>query len=153
MTLEVYTARVTYRGADRLDVTRKGLDPVGVAFAPSWRILAPVLRARQAGESDDALWPTYVREYESEMRVSYRARPDLWRDLLGRSDVTLVCYCADPARCHRSLLAGILGKLGAIVHGERDDGRIKTTCRTCGCRKQGGRCRWCDVGKEVPNDR
>lgn len=37
---------------------------------------------------------------------------------LARSRVVLVCYCTDPTRCHRSLLAGILGKLGADVRGE-----------------------------------
>jgi hypothetical protein len=33
MTLSAFTARITYAGADRLDVARKSGDP---AFAPSW---------------------------------------------------------------------------------------------------------------------
>ncbi len=30
-----------------------------------------------------------------------------------------VCFCADHTQCHRTLLAGFLGKLGANVVGER----------------------------------
>lgn len=45
----VYTARVSYRGEDRLDVTRKS-GREGIAFAPSWRLLGPALRARRALE-------------------------------------------------------------------------------------------------------
>ncbi len=120
MAVRVRTARVTYRGADRLDVSRKGGDPIGLAFAPSWSILSPVLRARRAGTDDAALWSAYVRAYEAEMRTSYRSRRAAWRDVLGRELVTLCCYCRDPLRCHRTVLARILAKLGAIVEGERD---------------------------------
>lgn len=109
MTLAVYTARISYAGADRLDVTRKSAGPDGLPFAPSLRILSPMLTA----------WPTYVRAYTAEMRTSYRERRAAWDALLAREEVTLVCYCADPAYCHRTLLAEILGKLGAHVDGER----------------------------------
>ena len=45
MTLRVHTARVSYGGADRLDITRKSAPPEGIAFAPSWAILRPALDA------------------------------------------------------------------------------------------------------------
>lgn len=35
MTL-LYTARITYSGSDRLDVTRLTAGPEGLPFAPSW---------------------------------------------------------------------------------------------------------------------
>jgi len=57
--------------------------------------------------------------YTAEMRASYRERRLTWDALLAHAEVTLVCYCNDPAHCHRTLLAGILGKLGADVRGER----------------------------------
>ena len=64
-------------------------------------------------------WALYSAAYASEMRESYRTQRATWDALLARESVTLVCYCTDPARCHRTLLAGILAKLGATVVGER----------------------------------
>lgn len=78
---------------------------------------AEMTRAAEAIET--GAWALYVEAYRSEMRESYRTQRAAWRALLARESVTLVCYCADPARCHRTLLAGILAKLGATVAGER----------------------------------
>jgi hypothetical protein len=122
VTLIVHTARVTYSGPDRLDITRKSSGRDGIAFAPSWGLLRPVLEARRRGESIEPLWPTYIAGYRREMRAGFTLCPDDWRALLARDRVTLVCYCTDPTRCHRTLLAGFLGKLGADVRGERDLG-------------------------------
>lgn len=116
MTLCVHTARITYSDPDWLDVTRKSGD---LAFAPSWRILRPMLDAKRIGSSWVMLWPQYVEDYTREMRVSYRENRAAWDALLARDEVTLVCYCVDAAHCHRTVLAGILGRLGADVRGER----------------------------------
>ena len=69
------------------------------------------------------LWPEYVTRYTGEMRASYREHRWAWDVALDPPvndppPLTLVCYCVDPARCHRTLLAGILGKLGAQIGGE-----------------------------------
>lgn len=119
--LAVYTARVTYDGPGRLDITRKSAGPDGLPFAPSWDILGPMLRARKRenGPAGVLLWPEYVEDYTAEMRASYRQHRAAWDALLARAEVTLVCYCNDPAHCHRTLLAGILAKLGAAARGER----------------------------------
>lgn len=145
----VHTARISYRGEDRLDVTRKS-GREGLAFAPSWALLLPAIRARGAfetkwaelGESMErgdeqaerhlaheldaakrewmTAWATYQRAYLAEMRTSYRANRAAWDALLARPIVTLCCYCTDPERCHRTLLArDILPKLGATYGGER----------------------------------
>lgn len=121
MTLTVYTARVTYAGADRLDITRKSAGPDGIAFAPSWKILGPMLRSRKRenGPAGALLWDGYVEDYTAEMRISYREQRPAWDSLLARESATLLCYCNDARHCHRTVLAGILGKLGATVHGER----------------------------------
>lgn len=154
MIVAVYTARVSYRGADRLDVTRKS-GREGIVFAPSWTLLGPALRARRAlelkqleereyaeataregGESVgfatlslelevlerewSEAWERYVVGYFDEMRASFRAHRAAWDALLARSEATLVCYCTDPERCHRTLLArDILPRLGASYGGER----------------------------------
>lgn len=116
MTLRIHTARITYRGADRLDITRKSAPPEGMPFAPSWAILGPALKARKEGRED---WPSYVAAYTAEMRASYQQKRTAWDALLARGEVTLCCYCTDGDRCHRRILAGILTKLGAIDEGER----------------------------------
>lgn len=115
----VWTARIGYRGCDGLDVTRKSAGADGRPFAPSWAILSPELDARRRGEDAAARWPAYVAAYEREMRESERRDPGAWQRLLGRESVTLLCYCDDPAHCHRSVLARLLGARGATVCGER----------------------------------
>lgn len=159
--LTVYTARITYTGPDRLDITRKGNDPIGVAFAPTWAILEPALdagveakliqEAAHAGGYDRSLaahdvrsmledsWSTYVDAYTGEMRVSAgmdeknprfgfferravargcRPRPEAWASVRARCQVVLCCFCTEPTRCHRRLLAGFLVKRGAEDGGE-----------------------------------
>jgi uncharacterized protein (DUF488 family) len=53
------------------------------------------------------------------MRASYRTHTAEWKAFLQREEVTLVCFCADPRMCHRTLAADILVKLGAVYFGER----------------------------------
>lgn len=118
MTLNVYTARIGYADPDALDVTRKSGDQLGRAFAPSWTLLGPALRARARGDMD-AVWPQYVAGFRGEMYASQENAPGAWRSLLARPRAVLVCYCADPERCHRTLLArDILPRLGAVYGGE-----------------------------------
>lgn len=135
----VFTARVSYRRADALDVTAKSATDDGLAFAPTWRLVAPVIAARRhldalreqgaAGESIEnaegaleAMWPLYVDAFRDQMRESHgRPRTAPWRRLLARRCVTLTCYCTDPARCHRTLLArDMLPRCGAVYGGERE---------------------------------
>lgn len=118
MTLRVRTARVSYRGADRLDVTRKSAGPDGLPFAPSWGILSPALTKLATGTLTDEDWRVYSEQYTAQMRTSYRDQRAAWDALLAREHVVLVCYCADAERCHRRVLAGILAKLGAVDEGE-----------------------------------
>lgn len=138
MTLEVYTARMGYRGPDWLDVTlggnrqriEAGEGPhrgIGMAFAPSARLLSPHLAKRRGGELTDAEWTAYAAGYRAEMQASYRARRRAWDTLLAWPRVVVLCFCSgDPARCHRTLLAGFLEKLGATNHGEIADSRRET---------------------------
>lgn len=131
MTLHVHTARMSYCGPDRFDITRKSGCVEGRIFAPTWATLGPALRSRKAvddlraagynhnaGQIEAAAWDRYVPLYTAEMRVSYQRRRVAWNGLLARERVVLVCYCTDPNHCHRRLLAGILVKLGAVDEGE-----------------------------------
>lgn len=121
MTLHVYTARISSRDPDRFDITRKSGGKEGAVFAPSWDILRPAIEARKSGDprAEFDAWKVYVPRYRAEMRQSYRAHRHAWDALTRRSRVVLVCYCADPCRCHRTLLGRfILPKLGAVYGGE-----------------------------------
>lgn len=131
MPLRVSTARLGYVGADALDITRKSGGTTGEPFAPSWSILSPALDARHHAEQlrkqgnhqeaerrEAAAWDVYAPKYLEEMRSSYARNRARWNELLARPSVTLLCYCPQPTRCHRTLLAGILEKLGAEVVGE-----------------------------------
>lgn len=119
MTCEVWTARMGSRDSDALAITRfQVIDPVGQVFAPSAELLVTYLERRRAGE-EEAHWEDYVAAYTAEMRVSYKRHRRVWDELLSRPRVVLMCFCKDPNRCHRSICAGLLGKLGATIRGER----------------------------------
>lgn len=116
MPLAVWTARISTKDPDALDVTRKSGDPT---FAPSWTILRPVLDRRRIGrKTTDEEWREYARAYFEEMVASYRETPKPWKTLLARERVVLTCFCTNPDRCHRTLLGKFLVKLGAEFFGE-----------------------------------
>jgi len=133
MTLQAWTARMGFRGLGWLDVTRKGNDRrvreghlgghdgIGAAFAPSKALFSYYIKLRTEadGELTDQQWAAYRKRYVSEMRTSYKRCRASWNELLGREHVVLLCFCVDPCRCHRTILASdILPKLGAKYRGE-----------------------------------
>ena len=64
----------------------------------------------------DKEWAAFTRKYRAEM-----ARPDAAHtlDLLAalshQSNFSVGCYCENEARCHRSLLRGLLEERGAAI--------------------------------------
>lgn len=126
MTL-VYSARLSYGGPDRLDVTRASATE-GLFLAPSWAILRPALEAFRVlhGPALERAWLDYVERYTAEMRASYRKHRDAWHDLTQRERVVLVCFCTDPKRCHRAILREhLLPALGAVDAGEIEEQPIQ----------------------------
>ena len=64
----------------------------------------------------DAHWKAFERKYLSEMKAPDAARTIAMLAVLSRhADFALGCYCADEARCHRSLLRKLLEQSGAHV--------------------------------------
>lgn len=125
MALSIWTARLSSKDPDAFDVTRK---TGNVVFAPTWRILSPMLKIRREGRrATDEEWRAYARNYFEEMRSSLKSHPEAWKALRARERVVLTCYCTDPPRCHRTLLGKFLEKLGASFHGELDDRRVTQT--------------------------
>ncbi|MEX0785366.1 MAG: DUF488 family protein [Dehalococcoidia bacterium] len=65
-----------------------------------------LLRAFQSGDVD---WREYTRRYRAEISE----KPDLLDAVARRAKrgtVTLICWCKDASRCHRTLLSEIVGQ-------------------------------------------
>jgi uncharacterized protein YeaO (DUF488 family) len=80
-------------------------------LAPSEGLLKEALHA-----PDDRAWRDFVRRYRAEMK-----RPEAVRLLAllaafsHQTDLSVGCYCAEEARCHRSVLKALLLEHGANI--------------------------------------
>jgi len=80
-------------------------------LAPSEKL---VNQAR--GASDERAWRQFARRYRAEMKRPEAARLlALLAALSRQTDFAVGCYCADEARCHRSLLKALLSEHGASI--------------------------------------
>jgi uncharacterized protein YeaO (DUF488 family) len=62
----------------------------------------------------DAQWSAFARRYAKEMSAPAASRLlDLLAALSRDTDFSVGCYCEDEARCHRSVLRGLLKERGA----------------------------------------
>jgi len=65
---------------------------------------------------DERAWRAFERKYRAEMK---RPEPDRLLSLLAalsrQSNLSVGCYCADEARCHRSVLRALLREHGATL--------------------------------------
>jgi hypothetical protein len=105
----IYTAPYSYRGPDRLDITRLGNDKkrtAGEILAPSAAILWPALRGMKTDPV--GTFVRYTEQYLAELRERWRSQRPAWSALFELEQVTMVCFCGEPARCHRTLAAGFL---------------------------------------------
>lgn len=60
-----------------------------------------------------------MKRYRAEMATPDNARTlDLLAALSHGSDFSVGCYCEDEARCHRSVLRGLLAERGAAIRME-----------------------------------
>ncbi|MBA3997649.1 MAG: DUF488 domain-containing protein [Candidatus Accumulibacter sp.] len=84
------------------------------ALAPSPELVAQAQAAQQTG--DAAEWKRFVKHYRGEMATPENSRTlDLLAALSRGADFSVGCYCADEARCHRSVLRELLVEHGAQV--------------------------------------
>jgi uncharacterized protein YeaO (DUF488 family) len=80
-------------------------------LAPSVPTMKLALQARS--ERD---WARFVRKFRAEMaEPAARRSLDLLAALSRTSDFSVGCYCADEARCHRSVLRELLAARGARI--------------------------------------
>ncbi len=80
--------------------------------------LAPSEELVKLGQAavDEETWRTFERKYRAEMRNPAPSRLlDLLAALSRQTSFAVGCYCADEARCHRSVLRQLLAARGAEV--------------------------------------
>jgi len=78
--------------------------------------LAPSAETMKLGHAakTEKEWQAFVRKYRAEMALPENSRTlDLLAALSHESNFSVGCYCADEARCHRSVLRALLKERGA----------------------------------------
>jgi len=99
------TVRRPPRGVPKKDFAR--LDWYDVWYP----VLAPSVAAMKLGLSaqSDRQWKVFARKYRAEMAAPAASQSlDVLAALSHHADFSVGCYCEDEARCHRSLLRGLL---------------------------------------------
>jgi uncharacterized protein YeaO (DUF488 family) len=83
------------------------------AWCPELAPSAGLVKLAQAA-STDRQWAAFVKRYRSEMAAPEKSRLlKLLAALSRQTDFSVGCYCADEARCHRSVLRTLLEEHGA----------------------------------------
>ena len=80
--------------------------------------LAPSAETMKLGQSveTDKDWAAFSKKYRAEMNEPDASRNlDLLAALSHQTHFSMGCYCENEARCHRSLLRGLLGERGATI--------------------------------------
>ena len=123
--MDIWTARISYKGTDRLDITVKNtqVGTLGWLFAPTWTLVGGVKLFAAIANNDDkevARWKRYqplssdqyTEQYYDMIRVRYKDHQPLFMSVF-EEDRTLCCFCANANFCHRYLAADILSKVAA----------------------------------------
>ena len=110
--LRIGTVRRPPRGVPKAAYAARDFYDVWLPeLAPSEPLVKLALGAR-----DDRSWRAFERRYRAEMKAPPAARLlDLLAALSQHTNLSVGCYCADPARCHRSVLRALLVERGARV--------------------------------------
>lgn len=113
--LRIGTVRRPPRGVPKAEYAKRDLYDVWLPnLAPSEALLKETQSALAGG--DERSWKRFVRRYRAEMKTSQnRALLDTLAALSRTTDFSVGCYCAEEARCHRSVLRELLVERGAKV--------------------------------------
>lgn len=108
--MKVWTSTLLYHGSDRIDVGYMSGQRVAQPFLPHF------------GETKDA--------YEDRMCILSNEE---WFRVV-RDEITLCCYCTDPATCHRTTLAALFHEVFcAELMGERSLRILPVRCGVLFC--------------------
>ena len=110
--LRLGTVRRPPRGVPKMDLAARDFYDVWLPeVAPSEALLK---QGRVA--ADDRAWRKFATRYRKEMSSPPASRVlDLLAALSHATDLAVGCYCADEARCHRSILRELLSERKANV--------------------------------------
>jgi uncharacterized protein YeaO (DUF488 family) len=108
--LRVGTVRRPPRGVPKAEYASRGFYDVWLPeLAPSEALVKLALHA-----PDERAWNAFTKRYRAEMKRPEAARLLLLLAALSRqTNLSVGCYCADEARCHRSVLRALLREHGA----------------------------------------
>jgi uncharacterized protein YeaO (DUF488 family) len=111
--LRLGTVRRPPRGVPKADWARRDFYDVWLPdLAPSEALLKTA-RSAVRGERS---WKAFARSYRKEMALpAARRLLELLAALSRETNLAVGCYCAEEARCHRSLLRALLEESGAKV--------------------------------------
>jgi uncharacterized protein YeaO (DUF488 family) len=109
--LRIGTVRRPPRGVRKADYARRNYFDVWLPeLAPS----APLVSWALSEPFTPKRWVIYKRKYRREMlQPAARRLIALLAALSAQTNFSVGCYCADEARCHRSLLKELLIEQGA----------------------------------------
>lgn len=110
--VRIGTVRRPPRGVPKSEFASRDFYDVWLPnLAPSEELVKAALSAE-----DDRGWKQFVRRYRMEMARPEASRVwDLLAALSHSTDFAVGCYCADEARCHRSVMREILKERGAAI--------------------------------------
>lgn len=113
--LRIGTVRRPPRGVPRSEYAKRDFYDVWLPnLAPSEELLKTAQASVAA--SEERGWKAFVRRYRAEMKQpDHRALLDVLAALSHTADFSVGCYCADEARCHRSVLRELLAERGASL--------------------------------------
>jgi uncharacterized protein YeaO (DUF488 family) len=108
--LRIGTVRRPPRGVPKNEFASRNFYDVWLPnLAPSESLLKQGLSV-----ADERGWKAFARRYRAEMKAPDIARVlDTLAALSHHTNFSVGCYCADPSRCHRSLLRELLLEKGA----------------------------------------
>ena len=108
--LRLGTVRRPPRGVPKAEFASRNYYDVWLPdLAPSEALVKQGLQAK-----DDRAWRAFAKRYRTELKHPAPARLlALLAALSQQTNLALGCYCADEARCHRSVLRSVLAELGA----------------------------------------
>ena len=113
--LRIGTVRRPPRGVPKSEHAKRDLYDVWLPnLAPSESLLK--LGQAAAADDDRRAWRSFERRYRAEMKTpENRALLETLAALSHHAAFAVGCYCADEARCHRSVLRTLLEERGAVI--------------------------------------
>jgi len=111
--LRLGTVRRPPRGVQKRDYAR--LDYFDV-WMPELSPSAALVKSALSSALTPVQWARFARKYRQEMRTPAAQRLLLLLAALSSTtNLSVGCYCADPSRCHRSVLRELLKESGAAL--------------------------------------